>query len=186
MPAAAAICFDRLDATGLLEALDSPRALVVSEHAQDAPAICPETTADVHLDDRQLYAVAEIGYQYLRSGGYRLAEVLFRGLTALAPSHGYFWLALGLAHDHLNDKRSAEHDYAEAARRSPDDPTPLVNLAELALERRNRTRAQALLGRARTKAVTASNPRMTAKIDALIRQSAASTATSTAPGRHKL
>ena len=162
--------FDRLDCSRFFHSLSALRAQEVGATDEASAVRSPRTPVEPRaFTDRQLYAVAELGYHYLRSGGYRLAEVLFRGLVVLDGSKGYFWLALGLTCDRLGDSQEAERCYIEAAHRSPEDCTPLVNLAELALERRDHRRASNLLIRARPKAERSLDTRMIAKIDALIR-----------------
>ena len=149
------------------EASLSARALMPSRE-QDIP----NARALTRVEIRQLFAIAEIGYHYLRNGRHRAAEALFEGLVTLEPHQGYFWLALGLTRDHLRDKRAAEHHYRQAVRCRPGDPVPLVNLAELALERGDRPRVRRLLARARRSARIREDARMAEKVAALWRLSA--------------
>lgn len=97
-----------------------------------------------------LRVVASIATHYLYSGGYRLAEVLFEGLCAVAPDEPYHWLGLGLTHDRLNRVESAARAYQVAAERAPSDARPLVNLAELEVEAGRPAEAARLLTRAVT------------------------------------
>lgn len=95
-----------------------------------------------------LQIVSSIATHYLYSGGYRLSEVLFEGLTAVAPDEPYHWLALGLTYDRQNRLPDAERAYARAAKLAPNDPRPLVNLAELRVEAGALAEATELLERA--------------------------------------
>ncbi|MBI2377843.1 MAG: hypothetical protein HYV07_27825 [Deltaproteobacteria bacterium] len=112
-----------------------------------------ETLATVRgYAHEDLMAVAEVGYHYLMSGGLRLALILFEGLEAVSPDEPYFVLALGLTHDRLEDPIGAERWYRRAAELDPSDPRPDVNLAELLLERGERSAARERLGAALEKA----------------------------------
>lgn len=101
---------------------------------------------------QDLYAVAEIGYHYLFSGGLEIARALFEGLVAVAPDEAYFALALGLTHDHLQEQETADRWYAKAAQLDPHDPRADVNRAELRIERKDFQAARTLLMRGVKKA----------------------------------
>lgn len=85
-----------------------------------------------------LDAIAEIGLHYLRSGGYREAETIFEGLTAVSPSESRYHLGLGLARDHNGNVSGARQAYEAAESVDPEDDYAAVNLAELDLADGNR------------------------------------------------
>lgn len=95
-----------------------------------------------------LRVVAGMATHYLYSGGYRLAEVLFEGLTSVAPDEPYHWLALGLTYDRQNRLADAERAYETAAKKAPQDARALVNLAELRAEAGDLPAARSLLAKA--------------------------------------
>jgi tetratricopeptide (TPR) repeat protein len=99
----------------------------------------------------ELFALAEIGYHYLLSGGVRIAQAIFEGLCAIDPTEPYFALALGLAYDHLERLDDAAGCYRRAAELDPSDGRAEINLAELELVRGNRQGARSHLMRARVK-----------------------------------
>jgi Flp pilus assembly protein TadD len=99
-----------------------------------------------------LFAVAEIGYHYLFSGGLTLALTIFEGLTAVAPEEAYFALALGLTHDHLENRSEANKWYKLAAELDPTDGRADVNRAELFLQSGDKASAKKLLARGAQKA----------------------------------
>lgn len=94
---------------------------------------------------RDLHAIAEVAYHYLRCGGFELGRTLFEGLAAIDPREPYFALALGLAADHLGDRADAVRWYERARTLDPLDGRPDINLAELALAEGDSARASALL-----------------------------------------
>ncbi len=161
-----ALAFDDYDATAMFDTLGKVAAVPV-EHAASAVA-CRSIAEARGYDPDELYGLAEVGYHYFRSGGLRLAEVIFEGLTAIAPDEAYFWLALGLVEDYLDDKTEARRCYETAARLDPDDPRPEINLAELDLERRDRRSAQSRLRRGLVKAVRARDDALERKAQALM------------------
>src|SRR5688572_29076247 len=78
--------FDNITSTKMFKTLNAVRA---------QRAELPTRGEDIVYNKADLYAIAEIGYEYLRCGGYRLAEVIFKGLVALDPEEAYFAFALG-------------------------------------------------------------------------------------------
>lgn len=114
----------------------------------DAPAQAGRPAELRGYPAEALKVVASIATHYLYSGGYRLAEVLFEGLTAVAPDQPYHWLGLGLTYDRQNRTKEAEHAYHTAARLDPKDARALVNLAELRVEAGAQKEAVPLLERA--------------------------------------
>jgi len=113
-------------------------------------------------------AVAEIGYQYLMSGGLELAATLFEGLVQAAPSEPYYLLALGLTRDHQGDTAEADRCYARAGELDRSDGRPDVNRAELCLEQRRPDRARALLASGLKKAVARRDEPLVRKARALL------------------
>ncbi|MCB9652262.1 MAG: hypothetical protein H6730_37510 [Deltaproteobacteria bacterium] len=141
--------FDRVDSTAMFNTLGGIRALAAADAGQ---ALARRSLAELRGYRREdLMAIAEVGYHYLRSGGHKLASVIFEGLTAVMPEEPYFWLALGLVKDHLDDISAARVAYETAARLDPRDATPLMNLAELDLmQGRRRDALRRLDGAANT------------------------------------
>jgi Flp pilus assembly protein TadD len=101
---------------------------------------------------QDLYAIAEIGYHYLFSGGVEIARGLFEGLAQVAPDEAYFAMALGLCSDHQGMPEEAERWYARASQLDPHDGRADVNRAELCVERKDFNSARALLSRGAKKA----------------------------------
>lgn len=132
--------------TGFFDTLSRISAYGVEEGARpsDRPAELRGYPADA------LKVVASIATHYLYAGGYRLAEVLFEGLCAVAPDEPYHWLGLGLGCDRQNRTAEAARAYRTAAEKAPGDARPLVNLAELEVEAGRTREAQRLLARAVT------------------------------------
>lgn len=158
--------FDRIDSTAMFDTLGEIRALPVAEVGR---AIARRSLADARgYTTEELYGIAEIGHQYIRSGGHRLAKVLFEGLVAVAPDTPYFWLGLGHVHDHLGDKAEARAAFEAVIRLDPNDPVPEVNVAELDLEAGQRRRAIQRLRAGVRKARTADQPALERKATALL------------------
>jgi tetratricopeptide (TPR) repeat protein len=115
-----------------------------------------------------LYAIAEVGYHYLLSGGLTLSLTIFEGLHAIAPEEAYFALALGLTHDHLDHRTEANRFYKLAAELDPSDGRADINRAELFLQSGDRTSAKKLLTRGAQKARTKGDLPLARKAMALI------------------
>lgn len=115
-----------------------------------------------------LYAIAEIGYHYLFAGGLNLSLTIFEGLTAVAPNEAYFALALGLTHDHLDNRAEANRWYKKAAELDPSDGRADINRAELYLAAGDRKSAKKLLGRGAKKARVKGDQMLARKAMALI------------------
>ncbi|MEQ8982117.1 MAG: hypothetical protein RL846_29485, partial [Deltaproteobacteria bacterium] len=135
---------------------------------QAGAVVCRTIAEAREYDPDALFGLAEVGYHYLRSGGLRLAEVIFDGLTAIDPKEPYFWLARGLVADYRGDAEQAVDAYGRASRLDPADPRPELNLAELELVRKNKARARTYLQRALTKANRARNTALAGKAHALL------------------
>lgn len=157
--------FDRVDSTAMFNTLGGIRALPAADAGQ---ALARRSLAELRGYRREdLMAIAEVGYHYLRSGGHKLASVIFEGLTAVMPDEPYFWLALGLVKDHLDDVAAARAAYETAARLDPRDATPLMNLAELDLMQGRRREALQRLDGAATKAERAQQWALVRKAEGL-------------------
>jgi Flp pilus assembly protein TadD len=115
-----------------------------------------------------LFAIAEIGYHYLFSGGLTLALTIFEGLTAVAPKESYFALALGLTHDHLENRNEANKWYKLASDLDPTDGRADVNRAELFLQSGDKASAKKLLSRGAQKARAKGDLTLARKAMALI------------------
>ncbi|MCK6545414.1 hypothetical protein L6R52_06055 [Myxococcota bacterium] len=113
------------------------------------------------LSKKELFAIAEVGYHYLRCGGYRLAEVIFEGLAAIDPEEAYFALACGLVADRRGNVAAAKQWYETARRLDPRDARADLNLAELALGAGERGRGAQLLASAVEKARAANDDELT-------------------------
>jgi Flp pilus assembly protein TadD len=135
-----------------------PRALQRAQPKSPRPGLAEaravaSTIAEARGYQRgDLYAIAEIAYHYLMSGGTGLAVALFEGLCAISPKEAYFALGLGLALDHDGQKRSAFDSYTRAAELDPMDGRPDVNRAELLIESGDRAGARRLLSSGALKA----------------------------------
>lgn len=158
--------FERFDDTAMFDTLGKVRALTVDE-TPDAVA-CRSIAETRGYSDDELYALAEVGYHYIRNGGLRLALVIFEGLTAIKPEEPYFWLALGLVTDYLGDKSRAHRCYKHAGKLDPADPRPDLNVAELHIERGDKKTAIAYLRRASQKARRAGDEALENKANALL------------------
>ncbi|MFO0727530.1 MAG: hypothetical protein U1E65_27380 [Myxococcota bacterium] len=150
------------------ESLAKVRALTVAKSALPRPQIGASLAEARAYARADLFAVAEIGYHYLMNGGTRLALTIFEGLAAIAPSEAYFQLALGLAHDHLQDRGAALKAYGRAAELDPGDPRADLNRAELYLLAKDPGAAKPLLRRALDKAERRADQALSRKARALI------------------
>lgn len=153
--------FDRMDSTSMFDTLGGIRALAVSDSGQSLVPSCLADARGYRSED--LMAIAEVGYQYLRSGGYKLADVIFQGLTAVQPAEPYYWLALGLVRDHLADGPGARAAYETAARLDQHDATSLLNLAELDIIEGRRAEARMRLEKASARAERSRQPELVRK-----------------------
>lgn len=124
----------------------------ISSNRQERGMVLRGASAHAGYERKDLYAIAEVGYHYLFSGGTDVAQALFEGLVAVAPNESYFALALGLTHDHLGNPREADRWYAYASKVDPTDGRPDVNRAELYLESGDFATAKKLLARGAEKA----------------------------------
>jgi tetratricopeptide (TPR) repeat protein len=138
--------------TCFFDTINKVKALTVANQKLTVRASQTSLAQRRGYEREDLFAIAEIAYHYLFSGGTKLALALYEGLAAVAPDEPYFALALGLTHDHLGDKRSALQWYDRARTLDPGDARPDVNTAELYLEDRDYPRAKQYLARAVTKA----------------------------------
>jgi tetratricopeptide (TPR) repeat protein len=173
------VAFEGVASTAMFATLGRVRALLVAEVPD---AIVRNGLAEARgYGASDLWAIAEVGYHYLRSGGYRLAAVIFEGLAALQPDEPYHQLALGLAQDHLGEEAAARAAYEKALRLDPADPRPELNLAELSLAGGDHVRAQVLLGRARAKALARGDTVLARKATALLGLSPRETALASRP-----
>jgi tetratricopeptide (TPR) repeat protein len=137
---ARALEFENISSTRMFETLGSFR------------AIGPRAECGPEYSKDEIYAVAEMGYHYLRCGGFKLAYVLFEALAAIDGRDAYFALALGLSAEKLGDRERAIEHYQRACKLDPRDPRPEVNLAEVLLETGDKPRALTLLQSAAKKA----------------------------------
>ncbi|MFO0724373.1 MAG: hypothetical protein U1E65_11355 [Myxococcota bacterium] len=115
-----------------------------------------------------LFGIAQIGYNYLFNGAADIARTLFEGLCAVSPREPYFFIALGLAYDQLNERELAFEAYQTATALDPRDPLPDVNAAELHIASRDFPRARSLLAQAREKAQRAGNQTLERKASSLL------------------
>ena len=111
---------------------------------QKSPPRVPAVVQRTELD-----SIAEIAYDYAVRGAYEVARTLYAGLATLEPEDAHHRLGLGYVLDKLDRTREAEEQYMVAARLAPNDPTPLVNRAELRLSRGRGADASILLQKAR-------------------------------------
>jgi Flp pilus assembly protein TadD len=115
-----------------------------------------------------LFAIAEVAYNYLANGGVKLAVTLYEGLTAVAPDEPHFALGMGLAYDHYGQPANAMRWYKRASDLDPSDGRPDVNRAELYLSRRDFARAKPLLIRGAAKATNRGDAALAKKAHALL------------------
>ena len=115
-----------------------------------------------------LYAVAELGHQYLFAGALGVAEALFDGLIAVAPNEAYFNLAMGLVRMQQGRIEDAERAYARAGALDPHDGRPDVNRAELRLQKKDFRTAKQLLRLGARKAERRGDRALQHKADALL------------------
>lgn len=139
----------------------------ISQRANGRPEDRP--LAEIRRYSRSdLYAVAELGHQYLFSGGLGVAEAIFEGLRAVAPQESYFALALGLVRAQQGREDEAENLYATAARLDPLDGRADVNRAELRLQKRDFRSARHLLATGSQKSNRRGDHELQRKADALL------------------
>ncbi len=164
--APASLTFDDYDGTAMFDTLAKVMAVPVEEAS--SAVVCRSIAEARGYDRDALFGLAEVGYHYFRSGGFRLAEVIFEGLTAIDPNEPYFWLALGLVADYLDDKTRARVCYGRVSKLDPEDPRPDLNLAELELERGDRRAAVTRLRWGYAKAVRSGETALANKAAALL------------------
>src|SRR5262249_23628808 len=129
----------------------------------------PRSIADARgYTKEELFGLAEIGYHYLRAGGFKIAGVIFEGLAAVEPREPYFALAMGLAADHLGDRKKAAACFERAARLDATDGRAEVNLAELALDAGDKRRAINLLRNGAKKAHAKNDSALANKANAML------------------
>lgn len=150
---------------------DSVKRVQAMTHVGQAITVRPNTSLaeqrGYNRDD--LFAIAEIGYNYLFNGGLDLALSLFEGLAAISPDEAYFALALGLTHDRLGVPSEAYRWYQRASKLDPSDGRPDVNCAELEIEAGRIDRAQKLLLRGVAKARASGDEALERKAKAIHR-----------------
>lgn len=115
-----------------------------------------------------LYAIAELGHQYLFAGGVGVAEAIFEGLVGVAPNEPYFNLALGLVRDRQGRIDEAERAYVKAGSLDPLDGRADVNRAEIRLQMRDYRKARQLLALGSQKAQRRGDVDLQRKADALL------------------
>ncbi len=150
---------------------DTVNKVQAKTHVGNSIAVRPNTSlAEQRGYAREdLFAIAEIGHNYLFNGGLDLALSLFEGLVAVAPNEAYFVLALGLTHDRLGAPTEAYRWYAHAAKLDKNDPRPDVNMAELDIAAGRFDRAKKLLMRAMQKSRGAGEREVEAKARAMLK-----------------
>lgn len=109
----------RLDPSSRASQASGEKASQGSQAAQAAP-----------YTDAEFAAIAELGYHYLASGGLRLAQVIFEGLSAVRPDSGYAQLALALTYDYLGEATQAHVAYQRAMALDPSEARAPLNRAE--------------------------------------------------------
>lgn len=78
----------------------------------------------------ELYSLAQIGFNYLQSGNYENAEVIFEGLATLSPHDPYFRWILGSIYFHKGKLKEAIDEYSIAIEKCKGDPNILANRGE--------------------------------------------------------
>ena len=113
--------------------------------------VVPRSTrvsADHPPSDADLTQLARVAREHARRDDHETARLLYASLVALRPRELSYRLGLSLAFDQLGQLDEAMTEYRAAIRFAPDDPAPLVHLAELALDKADRDQARKLLRRA--------------------------------------
>ena len=93
------------------------------------------TLADfVGLPRVTLYAIAEVGYQFLNSGKPEQARQIYRGLVAADPYDSVFHCHLAAAHHRLGELDQALEEYTQALRFNIANADALAGRGEIHLQ----------------------------------------------------
>lgn len=89
----------------------------------------------IGLNREQLYAIAQVGYQFYNSGKVEQAREIYRGLVAAAPLDSVFHCHLAASHHRLGDLDGAVAEYTAALRFNIANHDALVGRGEIYLQR---------------------------------------------------
>lgn len=113
-----------------LKASEAARACRADPSSRASHASGEKAAQAAPYTDAEFAAIAELGYHYLASGGLRLAQVIFEGLSAVRPDSGYAQLALALTYDYLGEATQAHAAYQRAMALDPSEARAPLNQAE--------------------------------------------------------
>ena len=85
------------------------------------------------IDENSQLKVAKIGFDYIESGKYADAEVIFKGLIALNPYEAYNYVCLGSIAQRRNELEAAEGWYSRAIDCEGPQPIAHANRGEVRL-----------------------------------------------------
>lgn len=88
----------------------------------------------VGLKRETLYAIAQVGYQFLNSGKVEQARQIYRGLVAADPYDSVFHCHLAAAHHRLGDLDQALEEYTHALRFNFANTDALAGRSEIYLQ----------------------------------------------------
>lgn len=89
----------------------------------------------VGLGREQLYAIAQVAYQFYNSGKVEQAREIYRGLVAADPLDSVFHCHLAASHHRLGDLDAAFDEYTEALRFNFANQDALSGRGEIHLQR---------------------------------------------------
>lgn len=102
----------------------------------------------VGLRREQLYAIAQVGYQFYNSGKVEAARDIYQGLVAADPYDSVFRCHLAATHHRLGEFDEAVAEYTEALRYNVANQDALAGRGEIYLQRGQLAEALADLGQA--------------------------------------
>ncbi len=121
----------------------------------------------LEYSDDELYAIAHIGYYFLKQGKNQEAKTLFEGLVTIDPRNDYYYRALGVLSFKLDDPEKALRQFGYAIKVNDRNPVAYVNRAEVYIALGRYSEASQDLIEAGQRCGR-SSPQLRSKIDALL------------------
>ncbi len=107
---------------------------MVDEQKTGLPVKGEGKTFPTGMSKEKLYSMAQMGYTQFKYGQFKKAESIFKTLVSVAPSEGYFHLALGSCYQKQKKYELAIAHFNKALETNPRDIPALVNRGESLLK----------------------------------------------------
>ena len=128
------------EARGFLKKMEKKYASVSDEEGQKAFATINKFVRGelswgelFKFTPQEMHDMAKIGYGYFKDSLFDKAEVIFKGLAAIAPDDYYYRQMLGAIFQKRNQLEDAEAHYNDALARNADDIVSYTNRGEVYL-----------------------------------------------------